>query len=532
MEETKTELKLKNKKYLRNTLIIAGVLIVLYVVLSIVFENRFFIGTRINGIDASFASAETMKKRISKAAQNYEMLIESKGSAVDSIKGTDIDLDVNTNNTELNDFINNQDGFLWPVKLFAPDDYLSEKIVTYNNSKLQKLIASKPFANEKNPKRAKDATYRFKDDEFKIIAERYGTQVDVRELCRKLKNRIYKLQPSVDLVEDELYVQPKVKKDNSSMISVVEELNEVINTTIEYEEGFVIEKKDIAGFLDTSNRFKYEINKEAVKRYVDKLDEQYTTVGKPKKLRTSYGNSVEVPAGNYGWKVDKEAEYEKLLTALEKKKDVKREIEYTQKAATHGENDFGDSYVEVNLSKQHIFLYIDGRRVVDSDFVSGNLARGHGTHTGAYKIAYCARNAVLRGDDYSTPVNYWMPFNGGEGLHDATWRGSFGGDIFRTSGSHGCVNLPYNTAKTIFENVEAGFPVLVYSTGGTDNTYTDVYQVVKSKINAIGEVTPERLGYIAKVRREYEKLSDDQKALVDNLGILEEAEYILSTMGL
>ena len=99
---------------------------------------------------------------------------------------------------------------------------------------------------------------------------------------------------------------------------------------------------------------------------------------------------------------------------------------------------------------------------MESDFVSGNLSKGHDTPTGAFGLTYKTMNAVLRGPDYETPVTYWMPFNGGQGLHDATWRSSFGGSIYRGSGSHGCVNCPYSTAAVLYKYVEEGFPVIVY----------------------------------------------------------------------
>ncbi len=62
-----------------------------------------------------------------------------------------------------------------------------------------------------------------------------------------------------------------------------------------------------------------------------------------------------------------------------------------------------------------------------------------------------------------------MPFNGNIGMHDATWRGSFGGSIYKTNGSHGCINLPRAAAKTIYENIEKGMPVLCYHLGGTES---------------------------------------------------------------
>ena len=69
---------------------------------------------------------------------------------------------------------------------------------------------------------------------------------------------------------------------------------------------------------------------------------------------------------------------------------------------------------------------------------------------------------MLRGQGYASPVKYWMPFYGNYGIHDASWRSSFGGDIYLTNGSHGCVNTPRDAMQVIFENVEKGTPVVLY----------------------------------------------------------------------
>ena len=68
----------------------------------------------------------------------------------------------------------------------------------------------------------------------------------------------------------------------------------------------------------------------------------------------------------------------------------------------------------------------------------------------------------MTGETYATPVKYWMPFNGNIGMHDASWRKEFGGEIYRTNGSHGCINLPEEIAETIYGYVEQGFPVVCY----------------------------------------------------------------------
>ena len=145
---------------------------------------------------------------------------------------------------------------------------------------------------------------------------------------------------------------------------------------------------------------------------------------------------------------------------------------YSQKGASHGENDYGDTYVEINLTAQHLFFYKDGKMLVESDFVSGNSSRGWTTPPGAFPLTYKERNATLKGEGYRTPVSYWMPFNGGIGLHDANWRSEFGGTIYKTNGSHGCINLPPSVAKTIYENISQGDPVLCYELAGTEQSGT------------------------------------------------------------
>lgn len=118
--------------------------------------------------------------------------------------------------------------------------------------------------------------------------------------------------------------------------------------------------------------------------------------------------------------------------------------------------------MEIDLSAQHLYFIKDGTVIMESPLVSGNMSRGWGTPGGVFGLTYKTRNAVLRGADYATPVSYWMPFNGNIGMHDAGWRGSFGGTIYQTSGSHGCVNLPPNKAKEIYGYVEKNMPVVCY----------------------------------------------------------------------
>jgi lipoprotein-anchoring transpeptidase ErfK/SrfK len=227
-----------------------------------------------------------------------------------------------------------------------------------------------------------------------------------------------------------------------------------------------------------------------VTAYVKDLAAEYDTAYKEKKLQTSYGGTVEISKGFYGWQIDQKKEAEELYEILLSGESQVREPVYKQTAASHGENDYGDTYVEINLTAQHLHFYKDGQLVVESDFVSGNAARGYDTPSGAYPLTYKQRNAVLKGATYRTPVSYWMPFNRNIGMHDANWRGSFGGSIYKTNGSHGCINLPVGVAKTIFENIETGMPVLCYRLDGTENKPVKTGTAGKAAGNPAPETAP------------------------------------------
>ena len=120
-------------------------------------------------------------------------------------------------------------------------------------------------------------------------------------------------------------------------------------------------------------------------------------------------------------------------------------------------------YIEINLTKQHLWAWDNHAVIYDSTLTSGAVGVGLGTVTGTFHIYYKNTNTHLVGRDYSVPVKYWMPFYLGYGLHDAVWRhGMFGGQDYIYAGSHGCVNLPDATAEWLYNWSDIGTVVWVH----------------------------------------------------------------------
>ena len=119
------------------------------------------------------------------------------------------------------------------------------------------------------------------------------------------------------------------------------------------------------------------------------------------------------------------------------------------------------TYVEIDIAQQRMWLVKNGKVIVDTPVVTGTKGYND-TPKGYYTMYSRAMDTVLYGDDYASPVDYWMGFKGGYGIHDASWRSSYGGNIYTYNGSHGCVNTPYNAVKTIYNNTAYGTPVILY----------------------------------------------------------------------
>lgn len=505
-------------------------LVIIYMVVSSYFMNHFYVGTTINGVDVSKYTVEEAEEAIQALIENYELVIDARGDISDTISGEEINLAVDWNNL-IGEFQASQNGYDWLLKLNHPDKYEVPLVVVYNEEKLMTVLEGlNCFAKENQiaPSEARISEYD-PENGYKVIAAVQGTTIVKDIVVDAVKKDILELKTKLDLESLDCYLKPEAV-DETKLQATVDQLNKALGTVITYEIGEsvrVLDKDTIFSWISVDDNMEMCINEEEVDAFVNKMYSSYTTCYRAKNLMTSYGQEVTISKSYYGWKVDKAAEKAALLDEIQNGAVVNRDLHYSMTANSHEGNDFGNSYVEINLTAQHIFLYIDGELIVESDFVSGDLASGNATPTGAFSLTYKKKDAVLNGADYSTPVTYWMPFFGNYGMHDATWRSSFGASIYKRDGSHGCVNLPKKVAKVIFENIDKGFPVLCYELPGTESEKgiaQDQAYVVIDAINAIGTVTVDSEAAILSARGQYDVLSDMAKGYVTNYKKLLNAE--------
>lgn len=253
-------------------------------------------------------------------------------------------------------------------------------------------------------------------------------------------------------------IAPQLKREEKM-------INDFAVANIQYKFGEnteVVDSEQIKKWL-TVDKKQVLLKEEDVKEYVESLAKKYDTVGSERQFVDSHGDVVTVSGGPYGWEINQEEETKELFALISQGKSIKdREPVYKHKAFTRGINDIGNTYVEVNMSEQKMWFYKDGELIVSTNIVTGNMAKGHDTPTVVGYIYNKVRNTNLVGTGYVAFVRYWMKVYGSIGIHDASWRNKFGGNIYTTNGSHGCINTPYDNVKEMFDNIEIGTPVIIF----------------------------------------------------------------------
>ena len=327
----------------------------------------------------------------------------------------------------------------------------------------EKLKALDIFSDDyiENPE---DAHIEIKDGEYDVIEEKQGCKPIYDSILAEVKDALDNELPKLAL-SDDCYEAPKITKNSDTIKNEKEALDKYTASTVTYKIEGADEKLDSAKILDMlsiSDDGSVSIDDAKVTKYVQQIASKYNTFGRKRSFKTSSGDTIEIGGGDYGWVVSKKNEKAQLLSDLEEGKPVEREPVYEQTALHRGADDIGNTYIEIDYTKQHMWYYKDGALQMESDFVSGNLARQNGSVDGVYKIVYKQRNATLVGEGYSSPVSYFMPFAYNIGIHDASWRDTFGGTIYKTSGSHGCINVPPAFAEQLFNAVDKGTPVVAY----------------------------------------------------------------------
>ena len=504
IEEDEEEDEPRRKSGKKNLLIfgIAAALVLVLLVgfygyRTFYFTNHFFEGTVINGMDCGGMTAAQVEDQIRENAADYTLDIHFRNGD-QQIVGSSIDYQYQSSGS-VQALLKEQNAFAWLTENSRNRKHEVSVQMQYDETKLNEQVSHFQQMQEDQMEAPVDAKVEFLDGKFVAAEATQGTQLDVAKAKEAIAQAVAQGAQELEMESAGVYLEPAVSSDDTNLEEQAAQLNELVSASVTYQlpdgQAKVLDGTTLKDWLSVDENGNYSKNEEIwnqkLNEYVAGLAEEVDTYGKEQTFpATGIDGGVKVTQSNYGWKIDQEQETAQLAQDIADHLTTTREPVYSSREFASDNNGFGNTYVEIDVSRQHVWFYKDGSRIVDSECVTGKMVKSRYTPAGIFTLVSKTSPKTLRGPkqadgsyEWESDVTFWMPFNGGIGLHDATWRSSFGGNIYKNSGSHGCVNLPYNVAKTIYNNIEVGTPIIVY--------YSDDYSVRDDSAERAAQNLPE-----------------------------------------
>ena len=316
--------------------------------------------------------------------------------------------------------------------------------LSFDEDILQNLLSEKKIRNV-------DANIVFENNTWQLVPERIGLQFDEVEVSKRIMQALEDGETEVDCID--LQILPEVVAND--LVDDFDKVAWLNDWQFTYQDGSGIYGYELSEFVDN---YRLKLPENYIEDFVSGLHSRFDTTTDSYTFTTPDGEtSKTVPYKTFGLTLKDSDEVEAINEALDSK------ISVTMRTPSmSGYEAIGDDKILISIDDQHAWVYFDGELWNDSDVVTGRQ-NVHDTPTGVFYITECINGKYLRGADYKTWVNKWMRLtNSGIGLHDATWRSSFGGNIYTYNGSHGCINLPKKFAYDLYEHAYVGLPVIIY----------------------------------------------------------------------
>lgn len=451
--------------------LIAVSLFGMYLGLSRYYSGGFSYGTWINGVYCTGRSINEINDELLKK-YDYEGLTISMGDGrFYTISADEVKLSFSFEES-LELYQEKQNPYLWIDNLKASaKEKTIQPVIVYDKELFEKKLNSFGITDGKN---MDDRYVRILkgDNGYYLVNERTHT-FDGATAKKVIRGAFENLKTEIDLEAAGCYIDLPLTKEMEDTLKLWDMLSEYQDCRIVYqigEEQIPVDQGVAADFLllDSGGDFVFDeagklcTDEEKVYAFVDALADKYDTVGATRLFPATRGETVTVKGGIYGNKIDRETEKEYLLNAFLAKKDEIHTPEYTQTARKQGLDDIGDTYIEVDMTQQKLYYYEKGQLVIETNVVTGNTSLRRGTPCGTNYVYAKQKNRTLRGEGYESFVRYWIPVKGAIGIHDSSWRSEYGGEIYKTNGSHGCVNVPLDEVAELYDMVEIGTPCVMF----------------------------------------------------------------------
>lgn len=442
----------------------------IYLGLAIYYQDSFMYGTWINGI---YCTGKTVPEAAEELSENfeYDVLYVVTPQDVEVLEVSDLDIQYDFESA-LKEYRRRQNPLVWYSRMLT--GHQNEEVIpkiTFNPDLLEEWIYTID-SYESNLQLEEDyLLITLGENGYEIIEEKEKI-LNFSKATEKLTEIIQNAGTEINLEEEDCYFTREETVEMQEVRELYEKIEQVQNISLTYKlketekkvmpveiAAWIGRNKDGSFRLDQNGDLVFD--KDAITDFVEELANNYDT-WQNFPFTTHDGREIVLKKGNYGTKIYQQKEVSYLMNYLEEPTEIVREPAYIRNI-TYGErNAIDTTYVEVDMTAQKMMFFKEGERILETDVVTGCTSQGMGTPELVCYVYGKSRNAILRGANYRSFVNYWVPVYGGIGLHDATWRNKFGGELYKKSGSHGCINTPLERMAELYGMLEIGMPVVIH----------------------------------------------------------------------
>lgn len=449
----------------------ASVLLAVAVLSTYYYKNVFTFGTWINGNYCTGMNAEQVSDMLLEqytypsirvellSSETYELVLQDYGAKADYF-------------VQVKELLAKNSGWSWLSRGNIFKSYEITPNLTYDLEVMRQVLLLQEWLNTNLYDESKTVSIVKTLEDGYILVDETKNLLNQEKAIETIMDSIVNRLTDVDLCKD-CYVDIPY---NQNMLATIEKwkgIEDFQNFSLIYDFGDrqeIVDRSVVCDWisLDENGYIIYDENnlpvldETMIEEYVAYLGSVYNTVGIERSFQTTRGDIIKVAGGAYGNELDAEAELKYLTNAFLNKEGGVRTPEYVSEAFVKGTDDIGTTYIEIDMGNQKMYYYKDGKLMLETPVVTGNMARNWSTPSKVCYVYFKQKNRVLRGANYATPVKYWMAVDGRIGIHDASWRKEFGGDIYLTDGSHGCINTPLEKVQELYDMVEIGTPVIMF----------------------------------------------------------------------
>ena len=438
--------KLNKKKELRLIIALAAILLLALGYLGgfLYFRNHFLPNTFINGIKVSSLNMEAADLKLKDSEPVLEVIQKNKegsDSIIETLQLRKLSQDISYDSGNL---LKNQNAPAWFVSLFSKKELNCDKLSgSFVSTKIDELIKDLYCLKEENIDKPEDAHLAIQDGKVVLLEAvdgSYISQDKVKSIVTKTIEDCLTSNGSlsIDLRND--YEMPSIREDDPQFEGIITNLQKILDKTIQINidsnQDTTIEDQELSDLLKIENN-EMAIDEDNLSSYISSFCRQYDVSDYEYIERSSFKRDLE--------------------DALLQDEDETININWVYEEI--------NKLIEVSISNQTLYYYEDDVLIMTSPIVTGNAAITGPTPTGYFTIRRMKQDSILFGADYTEHVDYWIGFDETGrvyGFHDASWRDEFGGDIYLSDPSRGCVNMPLEKIAQLWDYVDIGTEVHIY----------------------------------------------------------------------